>query len=68
VVREAVKGVAGRAFQATAGALHAAAGSTTAGSATGATATVETRGVQYTGGVGQATGRGTFATQAEATG
>ena len=56
----------GSVFQAGEGALHTAAGSATAGSATGVRGTVGTRGVQYTGTVGQATGRGTFATQVEA--
>ena len=58
VVGEAVMGSV---FQAGEGALH-----TAAGSATGVRGTVGRRGLQYTGTVGQATGRGTFATQVEA--
>ena len=58
VVGEAVTGSV---FQAGEGGLN-----TAAGSATGVRGTVGTRGVQYTGTVGQATGRGTFATQVEA--
>ena len=58
--------VTGCVFQAGEGVLHAATGGATAGSTTGAMGMVGTSGVQYTGPVGQATGRGTFATQVEA--